>query len=62
MNGADWAIRPATVADFEGVQALLAACGLPSSDLIANCARSAACARLTCKRGNSCPAYASPVR
>ncbi|MGN6316425.1 arsenic resistance N-acetyltransferase ArsN2 [Trinickia sp.] len=35
MNRADCAIRPATVADFEGVQALLAACGLPFSDLTA---------------------------
>ena len=35
MNGADWAIRRATVADFDGIRALLAACGLPSSDLTA---------------------------
>lgn len=35
MNSADWAIRPAAVADFDGVQAVLAACGLPSSDLTA---------------------------
>jgi N-acetylglutamate synthase-like GNAT family acetyltransferase len=35
MNKAECAIRQATVADFEGVQALLAACGLPSSDLTA---------------------------
>lgn len=35
MNRADCAIRQTTVADFEGVQALLAACGLPSGDLTA---------------------------
>ncbi|MBU6487727.1 MAG: GNAT family N-acetyltransferase [Burkholderiales bacterium] len=29
------AIRPATVADFAGIRALLEACGLPSSDLTA---------------------------
>lgn len=35
MNGADCAIRPATVADFDGIRALLEGCGLPSSDLTA---------------------------
>ena len=33
MNRADWTIRQATVADFNDIRALLAACGLPSSDL-----------------------------
>lgn len=33
MNRADWTIRQATVADLDGIRALLSACGLPSSDL-----------------------------
>ena len=33
MNAADCTIRQATVADFGGIRALLAACGLPASDL-----------------------------
>lgn len=35
MNRAECAIRPATVTDFDGIRALLEACGLPSSDLTA---------------------------
>lgn len=35
MNADDYEIRPATVADFDGIRALLEACGLPSSDLSA---------------------------
>lgn len=33
MNEVDCVIRRATVADFGGIRALLAACGLPASDL-----------------------------